>query len=74
MARDPIKFRCFQCQKLLGVSPTKAGATVACPKCGAALLAPMRRRKSIPRRCHRWRRSFQPIRHYQTMRQLLFQP
>ena len=40
MARDPIKFRCFQCQKLLGVSPTKAGATVACPKCGAALLVP----------------------------------
>jgi DNA-directed RNA polymerase subunit RPC12/RpoP len=40
MAGDPIKFRCFQCQKLLGVSRSKAGAVVSCPKCGAGLLVP----------------------------------
>ncbi len=40
MAGEPIKFRCFQCQKLLGVSRTKAGAVVSCPKCGAGLLVP----------------------------------
>jgi hypothetical protein len=40
MAKEPIKFRCFQCQKLLGVSPSKAGAVVSCPKCGAGLLVP----------------------------------
>jgi DNA-directed RNA polymerase subunit RPC12/RpoP len=40
MAAEPIKFRCFRCQKLLGVSRSKAGAVVACPNCGAELIVP----------------------------------
>ena len=36
----PIKFRCFHCNKLLGVSRSKAGATVACPECSADLIVP----------------------------------
>jgi DNA-directed RNA polymerase subunit RPC12/RpoP len=37
---NPIKFRCFQCNQLLGVSRTKAGEVVACPKCSAELIVP----------------------------------
>jgi hypothetical protein len=40
MAGVPIKFRCYRCNQLLGVARTKAGATVACPKCDAELLVP----------------------------------
>ena len=36
----PIKFRCFRCNRLLGVSATKAGAVVACPHCAAELIVP----------------------------------
>ncbi|MDB5349411.1 MAG: hypothetical protein JWN86_658 [Planctomycetota bacterium] len=36
----PIKFRCFQCNKLLGVSRSKVGAVVACPQCGTELIVP----------------------------------
>jgi hypothetical protein len=40
MAVVPIKFRCFRCQQLLGVSRSKAGAVVSCTKCGAELIVP----------------------------------
>ena len=36
----PIRFRCFQCHKLLGVSRAKAGAVVACPQCSVELIVP----------------------------------
>jgi hypothetical protein len=37
---NPIKFRCFQCNQLLGVSRSKAGEVVSCPKCAAELIVP----------------------------------
>ncbi|GAC1469713.1 MAG: hypothetical protein NVSMB9_13840 [Isosphaeraceae bacterium] len=40
MTANPLKFRCYRCQQLLGVSRSKAGAVVACPKCSAELLVP----------------------------------
>jgi hypothetical protein len=40
MAGPPIKFRCYRCNQLVGVSPSKAGAVVACPKCSAELRVP----------------------------------
>jgi hypothetical protein len=40
MAGVPIRFRCFRCNQLLGVSRSKAGAVVACPKCSAELIVP----------------------------------
>ncbi len=40
MAVVPIKFRCYACNQLLGVSPTKVGAVVSCPKCSADLVVP----------------------------------
>ena len=40
MASAPIKFRCFRCNQLLGVSRSKAGAVVACPKCRIDLVVP----------------------------------
>ncbi len=39
-ATAPIRFRCFRCQKLLGVSKSKVGAVVACPQCSAELIVP----------------------------------
>jgi DNA-directed RNA polymerase subunit RPC12/RpoP len=40
MAGVQIKFRCFNCNQLLGVSRSKAGTEVSCPKCSSALLVP----------------------------------
>ena len=35
-----FKFRCFQCQKLIGAPPSKFGKVVHCPRCGAELIVP----------------------------------
>src|SRR4051812_43340906 len=40
MAGVPIKFRCYQCNQLLGVSRSKVGSVVACPKCATELIVP----------------------------------
>ncbi len=40
MAEGPLKFRCYQCNQLLGVPPRRAGSVIACPKCGTELLVP----------------------------------
>jgi DNA-directed RNA polymerase subunit RPC12/RpoP len=40
MAGVPIKFRCFECHKLLGAPRSKAGAEIVCPKCSARLIVP----------------------------------
>jgi DNA-directed RNA polymerase subunit RPC12/RpoP len=40
MAGVPIKFRCYRCNQLLGVSRSKVGSVVACPKCASELLVP----------------------------------
>ncbi len=40
MAGVPLKFRCYRCNQLLGVSRSKAGRIIACPKCAAELLVP----------------------------------
>jgi hypothetical protein len=40
MAGAPIKFRCYQCNQLLGVSRSKVGSIVACPKCATELIVP----------------------------------
>ena len=40
MPADLLKFRCYRCNQLLAVSPSKVGAIVACPKCKADLVVP----------------------------------
>jgi len=40
MAGNPIKFRCYQCNQLLGVSRNRVGGVVSCPKCQAGLIVP----------------------------------
>ncbi len=40
MAGVPIKFRCYQCNQLIGVSRSKVGKVIACPRCGADLIVP----------------------------------
>lgn len=35
-----IRFRCYQCGKLLGTSPARAGKTTTCPNCKAELIVP----------------------------------
>lgn len=37
---EPIKFRCYKCNKLLGVPARKVGSTVSCPQCQADLQVP----------------------------------
>ncbi len=36
----PVQFHCSQCRRTLSVGQRKAGATVACPKCGAPNVVP----------------------------------
>ena len=40
MAGLPIKFRCYQCNQLMGIPRSKAGRVVNCRKCGAELVVP----------------------------------
>jgi phage FluMu protein Com len=40
MAKAVLKFRCYRCDKLLGISPAQAGKTTTCPKCQADLVVP----------------------------------
>ena len=35
-----FKFRCYQCQKLIGAPPSKFGKVVNCPRCGVELIVP----------------------------------
>ena len=35
-----FKFRCYQCQKLIGAPSSKFNAVVKCPRCGVELLVP----------------------------------
>jgi hypothetical protein len=37
---DRLKVRCYRCNQLLAVAPSKAGTVVACPKCKSELLIP----------------------------------
>jgi hypothetical protein len=36
-----FKFRCYQCDKLLGAPPSKLGKIIHCPRCGAELIVPV---------------------------------
>jgi hypothetical protein len=36
----PIRFRCPQCNQLLGIARRKAGSTVNCPNCATPVLVP----------------------------------
>jgi hypothetical protein len=40
MTDEPIKFRCYKCNKLLGVPARKVGSIVSCPQCQADLQVP----------------------------------
>jgi phage FluMu protein Com len=40
MAEDHLRFRCYQCNQLLGVSSRKAGTVISCPRCAAELKVP----------------------------------
>lgn len=37
---EPIRFRCYKCNKLLGVPARKVGSIVSCPQCRAELQVP----------------------------------
>ncbi|MGC1722033.1 MAG: hypothetical protein WA746_23850 [Isosphaeraceae bacterium] len=40
MPEDHLRFRCYQCNQLLGVSSRKAGTVISCPRCAAELKVP----------------------------------
>lgn len=37
----PIRFRCPQCTRLLGIARRKAGAQTTCPQCGGTITVPV---------------------------------
>lgn len=37
----PIRFRCPNCRRLLGIASRKAGTATTCPQCGQGLVVPM---------------------------------
>jgi phage FluMu protein Com len=43
-----FKFRCFQCQKLIGAPASRFGSVVKCPRCGAELIVPSPRDEASP--------------------------
>jgi hypothetical protein len=40
MSDDRLRFRCYQCNQLLGAPPKKAGSVISCPRCKAELMVP----------------------------------
>jgi hypothetical protein len=38
----PIRFRCPQCSRLLGIARRKAGSQTSCPQCGGTITVPTR--------------------------------
>ena len=38
MSDDHLRFRCYRCNQLLGVSSRRAGTVTSCPKCAAEQL------------------------------------
>jgi len=36
----PIRFRCPNCERLLGIARRKAGLEIHCPQCGAGMIVP----------------------------------
>ncbi len=40
MPAELLKFRCYRCNQLLAVAPSRAGSVVACPRCKAELQIP----------------------------------
>ncbi|MGA2705788.1 MAG: hypothetical protein ABSH35_32495 [Isosphaeraceae bacterium] len=40
MPEDHLRFRCYRCNQLLGVSSRKAGTVISCPRCAAELKVP----------------------------------
>jgi phage FluMu protein Com len=40
MPAELLKFRCYRCNQLLAVAPSRAGSVVACPRCQADLQIP----------------------------------
>jgi hypothetical protein len=43
-----IRFRCTSCSQLMGIAERKAGTMVACPKCQAQVVVPMRDNLGVP--------------------------
>ncbi len=43
-----FKFRCYQCQKLIGAPRSRFGSVVKCPKCGVELIVPSPDDESLP--------------------------
>jgi len=41
MPAELLKFRCYRCNQLLAVAPSRAGSVVGCPRCKAELEIPL---------------------------------
>ena len=43
----PIRFRCFYCNQLMGISRRKAGTMVRCPTCASQVMVPQPSTESV---------------------------
>ena len=47
MSEDHLRFRCYRCNQLLGVSSRKAGTVISCPRCAAELKVPRHEEQTV---------------------------
>ncbi len=60
MSDDHLKFRCYRCNQLLGVSSRRAGTVISCPKCAAELKVPRPEEQTVTADASRSGHGFTP--------------
>src|SRR5271157_3764321 len=60
MSNDHLRFRCYRCNQLLGVSFRKAGTVSSCPRCAAELKVPRPEEQTVTADASRSGHGFTP--------------
>ena len=60
MSDDHLRFRCYRCNQLLGVSSRRAGTVTSCPRCAAELKVPRPEEQTVTADASRSGHGFTP--------------
>ena len=60
MSEDHLRFRCYRCNQLLGVSSRRAGTVTSCPRCAAELKVPRPEEQTVTADASRSGHGFTP--------------